>query len=433
MSARAGIVVTGTEVLTGRVADRNGPWLAEDLRQAGVDIANIVVVGDRAEDLRAALTFLISSGVDLILTTGGLGPTADDLTAEIVASVQGRSFAVDEDLAVQIATIVDQLSAGRGWGAAPEATAAANRKQAMVPAGASVLTPVGTAPGLVVPAPEGTSGPPIVVLPGPPRELQGMWPAALAHPLVQAALADRAELRQSTLRIWGTPEQTIAATLRKHKSILAGLEITTCLRDAELEVVTRYAPDAQPAYDALVEVVRAEYAERAYSLDGRTIDEIVATALIERGATIGTAEALAGATVVGRMLDRPGASKYLRGGVIPYANAPKRELLGLSDELMKTVGSVSAEAAQALAEGARTALHTDVGVGITGMAGPVGTELKPVGLVYLCVVGDGAAADPTTGQRVVLAREIRAPGSRTDIGARAVAIAMHMVRDLLVR
>lgn len=433
MSARAGIVVTGTEVLTGRVADRNGPWLAEDLRQAGVDIANIVVVGDRAEDLRAALTFLISSGVDLILTTGGLGPTADDLTAEIVASVQGRSFAVDEDLAVQIATIVDQLSAGRGWGAAPEATAAANRKQAMVPAGASVLTPVGTAPGLVVPAPEGTSGPPIVVLPGPPRELQGMWPAALAHPLVQAALADRAELRQSTLRIWGTPEQTIAATLRKHKSILAGLEITTCLRDAELEVVTRYAPDAQPAYDALVEVVRAEYAERAYSLDGRTIDEIVATALIERGATIGTAEALAGATVVGRMLDRPGASKYLRGGVIPYANAPKRELLGLSDELMKTVGSVSAEAAQALAEGARTALHTDVGVGITGMAGPVGTELKPVGLVYLCVVGDGAAADPTTGQRVVLAREIRVPGSRTDIGARAVAIAMHMVRDLLVR
>jgi nicotinamide-nucleotide amidase len=433
MGARAGIVVTGTEVLTGRVADRNGPWLAEELRQAGVDVANIVVVGDRPEDLAASLQFLVGSGVDLILTSGGLGPTADDLTAEVVASVQGRAFAVDADLAAQIAAIVDRLSAGRGWGAAPEATAAANRKQAMVPAGASILTPVGTAPGLVVPAPEGTSGPPIVVLPGPPRELQGMWPAALAHPLVQVALADRAELRQSTLRIWGTPEQTIAATLRKHESILAGLEITTCLRDAELEVVTRYAPDAQPAYDALIEVIRAEYAERAYSLDGRTIDEIVATALIERGATIGTAEALAGATVVGRMLDRPGASKYLRGGVIPYANAPKRELLGLSDELMKTVGSVSAEAAQALAEGARTALHTDVGVGITGMAGPVGTALKPVGLVYLCGVGDGAAADPTTGQRVVLSREIKVPGSRTDIGARAVAIAMHMVRELLVR
>lgn len=433
MGARAGIVVTGTEVLTGRVTDRNGPWLAEELRQAGVDIANIVVVGDRADDLSAALTFLIGSGVDLILTSGGLGPTADDLTAEIVASVQGRAFALDEELAAQIAAIVDRLSAGRGWGAAPEATAAANRKQAMVPAGASVLTPVGTAPGLVVPAPEGTSGPPIVVLPGPPRELQGMWPAALAHPLVQAALADRAELRQSTLRIWGTPEQTIAATLRTHESILAGLEITTCLRDAELEIVTRYAPDAQPAYDALVEVVRAEYAERAYSLDGRTIDDIVATALIERGATIATAEALAGATVVGRMLDRPGASKYLRGGVIPYANAPKRELLGLSDELMKSVGSVSAEAAQALAEGARAALHTDVGVGITGMAGPVGSALKPVGLVYLCVVGDGAAADPTTGQRVVLSREINLPGSRADIGTRAVAIAMHMLRELLVR
>lgn len=433
MGSRAGIVVTGTEVLTGRVADRNGPWLAEELRQAGVDIANIVVVGDRPEDLRAALGFLIDLGLDLILTSGGLGPTADDLTAEIVAAVQGRAFAVDEALAAEVAAIVDRLSAGRGWGASPEATAAANRKQAMVPAGASVLAPVGTAPGLVVPAPDGTVGPPIVVLPGPPRELQGMWPAALAHPLVQAAIAGRAELRQSTLRIWGTPEQTIAATLRENDAILGGLEITTCLRDAELEVVTRYAPSAQPAYDALVEVIRAEYAERAYSLDGRTVDEIVATALLERGATIGTAEALAGATVVGRMLDRPGASKYLRGGVIPYANAPKRELLGLSDELMTSVGSVSAEAAQALAEGARVALHTDVGVGITGMAGPVGSALKPVGLVYLCVVGGGAAADPATGETVVLARQITLPGSRADIGARAVAIAMHMVRELLTR
>ncbi len=433
MGARAGIVVTGTEVLTGRVADRNGPWLAEQLRLSGVDIASIVVVGDRPDDLRAALEFLIASGVDLILTTGGLGPTADDLTAEIVSSVQGREFVLDEALAAEIGAIVDRLSAGRGWGATPEATAAANRKQAMVAVGGTVLAPVGTAPGLVVPPAEGRSGPPVVVLPGPPRELQGMWPAALAVPAVQAALAGRAELRQGTLRIWGTPEQTIAATLRAHEAQLGGLEITTCLRDAELEVVTRYAPDAQPAYDALVEAIRAEYADRAFSLDGRTVDEIVAGALLERGATIATAEALAGATVVGRLLDRPGASKYLRGGIVPYANGPKRELLGLSDELMRSVGSVSAEAAQALAEGARAALHTDVGVGITGMAGPVGTETKPAGLVYLCVVGDGAAADPATGQKVVLSREINLPGSRADIGARAVAIALHMVRELLVR
>lgn len=434
MVARAGIVVTGTEVLTGRVADRNGPWLAEQLRQAGVDIAQTIVVGDRPEDLRASLEFLIGSGVDLILTSGGLGPTADDLTAEIVAAVQGREFVLDEELADRVAAIVDRLSSGRGWGASPDATAIANRKQAMVPRGAVVLEPVGTAPGLIVPPPDGLATPPVIVLPGPPRELQGMWPTALAHPLVQAAIAGRSELRQGTVRIWGTPEQTIAATLRAHADALDGLEVTTCLRDAELEVVTRYAPSAQQAYEALVEAIREEYGERAFSLDGRSIDEIVASALLERGATIGTAEALAGSTVVGRLLDRPGASAYLRGGVVPYANAPKRELLGVSGDLLTQFGAVSAEAAQALAEGARAALHTDVGVGITGMAGPGGgSATKPVGLVYLCVIGDGAAADPATGRRLVLERRLSVPGSRADIGARAVAIALHMVRELLLR
>jgi nicotinamide-nucleotide amidase len=434
VGSRAGIVVTGTEVLTGRVADRNGPWLAEQLRQAGVDIAQTIVVGDRPEDLRASLEFLIGSGVDLIVTSGGLGPTADDLTAEVVSAVQGREFVLDDALAGRVAAIVDRLSSGRGWGAAPEATAAANRKQAMVARGGAVLEPVGTAPGLIVPPAEGRSGPPVIVLPGPPRELQGMWPAALEHQVVQQALSGRAELRQSTVRIWSTPEQSIAATLRRHADLLDGLEVTTCLRDAELEVVTRYAPPAQQIYDALVAAIRDEYADRAFSLDGRTIDDIVADALIARGASIATAEALAGATVVGRLLERPGASAYLRGGVVPYANAPKRELLGVPGDLLQQLGAVSAEAALALADGARTALHTDIGVGITGMAGPGGgSAAKPVGLVHLCVVGDGAAADPSTGERVVLTRRITLGGSRADIGSRAVAIAMHMIRELLVR
>src|SRR6476646_1631431 len=182
VASRAGIVVTGTEVLTGRVSDRNGPWLAEQLRVAGVDVANVVVVGDRPDDLRAALRFFAESGVELIITSGGLGPTADDLTAEIVADFQQRPAALDPDLEQRISDIIARLSAGRGWRTDPEATAAATRKQALVPAGATVLEPVGTAPGLIVPAPDGATGAPVVVLPGPPFELQGMWDRVITDP-----------------------------------------------------------------------------------------------------------------------------------------------------------------------------------------------------------------------------------------------------------
>src|SRR3954452_22236032 len=244
---RAGGVVTGTEVLTGRVADRNGPWLAERLRELGVDVGHVVVGGDRPADVRRALQFLGSTDVALVLTSGGLGPTADDLTAQVVGDFQGRPSAVGAELEQRIGASVERLMARRGWRADPEATAAGVRKQALVPAGATVLDPVGTAPGLVVPPPEGRNGPTVLVLPGPPGELQGMWDAAVAAEPVQQALAGRTELRQETIRLWGTLESQLAATLREHDAELAGLEFTTCLRDGELEIVTRYAPDAQAA------------------------------------------------------------------------------------------------------------------------------------------------------------------------------------------
>jgi nicotinamide-nucleotide amidase len=186
---RAGIVVTGTEVLTGRVPDRNGPWLAEQLRTLGVDVAAVVTVGDRPEDLRSALAFLADGGADLVITTGGLGPTADDLTAQVVGDAQGRPSAVDPELEGRIGAVVAAMMAGRGWRTDPASTAAGVSKQARVPAGATVLEPVGTAPGLVVPVAVGRSGPPVVVLPGPPSELQGMWPAAVGSAVVRGVLA----------------------------------------------------------------------------------------------------------------------------------------------------------------------------------------------------------------------------------------------------
>jgi nicotinamide-nucleotide amidase len=422
MSARAGIVVTGTEVLTGRVADRNGPWLAEQLRLAGVDVAHIVVVGDRPQDLRAALAFLADTGVDVIITSGGLGPTADDLTAAVVADFQGRPPVLDPGLEQQIATIIARLSAGRGWQLAPAATAAATRKQALVPDGAGVLPPVGTAPGLVVPPADGRTGPPVIVLPGPPAELQPMWPAALDHPAVEQALAGRAELRQRTIRLWGTPESELAATLRENAGRLTDLEITTCLSGGELEIVTRCGPAAETAFDAFAAVVQTTYPDTLFSADGRTVDDIVADALLAQGLTIATAESCTAGLLAARLTERPGSSAYVLGGFVTYANQAKHDMVGVPLDLIDRVGAVSAEVAEAMATGARDRVGTDLGVGITGVAGPGGgTEDKPVGLVHLCVVGPGKP----------VARRIRVPGSRADVRNRSVVVAMHLLRELL--
>jgi nicotinamide-nucleotide amidase len=422
VSTRAGIVVTGTEVLTGRVVDRNGRWLAEQLRQLGVDVGHLVVVGDRPDDLHQALAFLAGSGVSLIITTGGLGPTADDLTAEVVARFQGRPPRLDEQLHARIGEIVARLTTARGWRLDPAATAASVRKQALVPVGATVLAPVGTAPGLVVPAADGSSGPPVVVLPGPPRELQPMWPAAAADPIVQLALAGRQELRQRTIRLWGTPESELAATLREHQDRLAGLEISTCLHGGELEIVTRYPPSAETNYAELAALIATAYPATMFSADGGTVDELVAQALLAGPRTVATAESCTAGMLAARLTDLAGSSAYVRGGLVVYSNEAKQELAGVPMALIERVGAVSAEVAEALATGARDRLAADIGVGITGVAGPGGgTEAKPVGLVHLCVADD----------RRSINRRVQLPGSRADVRERATLIAMHLLRELL--
>ncbi len=211
VSARAGIVVTGTEVLTGRVQDRNGPWIADRLLELGVELAHITICGDRGSDIEAQLRFLADEGVDLIVTSGGLGPTADDMTVEIVARFCGRALVLDDELEAKIASILEKLRSaftGKDFDDL-DSVRAANRKQAMVPAGAHVIDPVGTAPGVVVPG-----KPTVVVLPGPPRELQPMWRTAVDTAAVQQAIAGRTTYRQETVRMFGLPESGLAETLR---------------------------------------------------------------------------------------------------------------------------------------------------------------------------------------------------------------------------
>jgi len=425
MSARAGIVVTGTEVLSGRVSDRNGPWLSDRLRELGVDHAYTVVVGDRAEDMDRALAFLASIGVDLIVTSGGLGPTADDLTAEVVGAFQGRAMVLDDALEAQIGEILDRYLS-RWPGLDPQAVRASNRKQAIVPEGATILDPVGTAPGLVVPPASANGGPTVVVLPGPPRELQEMWPAATAADAFGAAIAGATTYRQHTLRLYGIPESEIAETLRAAEAAgpgLGGLEITTCLRRGELEVVTRYEPAAEAAYQAFEAVVRERHAATLFSTDGSTVDEQVAALLRSRGWTIATAESCTGGLLAGRLTDLAGSSDYVLGGLVVYSNEAKTALAGVPAELIDRVGAVSVEVAEALADGARARVGADVGVGITGIAGPGGgTATKPVGLVCFSVAGPD-------GRRIT--RSTRLPGGRGDVRDRSTTVAMHLIRRLL--
>ena len=422
MGVRAGVVVTGTEVLTGRVADRNGPWLAEQLRAVGVDVGRIVVVGDRPADLAAALRHLLADH-ELVLTSGGLGPTADDLTAQVVADVQGREVRLDPALEGRIAAAVEALTRRRRWRGDPEAMAAGVRKQAMVPVGAHVLEPVGTAPGLVVPPADGRAGPPVVVLPGPPSELRAMWPAALAAPDVRAVLARTTPLLEDTIRLWGAMEADLAASLRRIEADVRGLEIGTCLRDGELEIVTRYAPSVAAELAVLRATVLADFAPAVVSADGGTVDDVVGAALAARGWTVATGESCTGGLLAGRLTARPGSSSSVLGAVVAYADAAKTALLGVPPETLAAHGAVSPQVALAMAEGARTALGADVGVGVTGIAGPGGgTPDKPVGTVHLAVVSP-------TGTR---ARHLVLPGGRDQVRGRTVVTALHELRLLLL-
>jgi nicotinamide-nucleotide amidase len=437
VSARAGIVITGTEVLSGIIADRNGPWLSEQLRRAGVEHAHTTIVGDRREDMAAALRFLAMAGVDLIVTSGGLGPTADDLTTEVVAEFAGRPMVLDEALEQRIAAIVEPLV--RRWPNVDRtAMAAGTRKQAIVPQGAAVLEPVGTAPGVVVPpgedAPDGL--PTVVVLPGPPRELQPMWAAARATAAFRAAVAGATVYEQAIMRLIGIPESEIAETLRhgeREGLKLDALEITTCLRRGEIEIATLYEPAAADAYAAFAELIRARHGALLFSEDGSTIDDQVADLLSSPPLrTIAVAESCTGGLLAGRLTDRPGSSAYVLGGVTAYSNAAKTALAGVDPELIASFGAVSAEVADALADGALARFGADVGIGVTGIAGPGGgTAEKPVGRVHVSVAATGPGGSGSVdGPR--LARRLDLPGSRADVRDRATTLALHLLRRLLL-
>lgn len=422
-AVRAGILVTGTEVLQATIRDENGPWLSRRLGELGVELVEITIVADHREEIERGLDHMAGLGLDLVITTGGLGPTADDLTAEVVARFCGRRMLPDPVMETRIAEILGRFARNGPGDHDQAALDAANRKQALVPEGALALDPVGTAPGLVVPSSQ-PDGPLVVVLPGPPRELRPMWKAALVTPPVRDLVERTPPLMTRRLRMFGTPESQLALALRDIEAdglSLEPLEITTCLRRGEVEIDIRHRAGGTATATGLADALAERFPDTLYSADGETVDQMVARLL--EGHRLATAESCSAGLLAARITDLPGASAYFAGGVVSYSNAAKADLLGVDHGLIEARGAVSAEVAREMSKGALERFGADVAVSVTGIAGPGGgTDEKPVGLVHFHALtreGREKSASPVI------------PGGRRDVRERSALVAMHLLRWLL--
>jgi nicotinamide-nucleotide amidase len=382
----AEVIAVGSELLTPSRVDTNSLFIADRLRAIGIALRAKAVVGDRAEDLDAVLRGALGRS-DLVVLTGGLGPTDDDLTRPVVAAALGRTLR--EDAAISQA-IRDRF-ARRGL-AMPEI----NRRQAMVPEGAVILpNPNGTAPGLWLESGDQL----IVLLPGPPRELEPMFDR-----LIQEHLAGRttgARLYTRVVRVFGRSEshteEAMTPLYAEWAALVPPIEVTILAARGAIDLhLTVNAPAADVAAELLGHAAAqaaAVIGDDMYSDDGDPIEAVLGRQLRSRGLRIAVAESCTGGLVAKRLTDLPGSSAYVEGGVVAYSDALKTRLLGVPEALISTHGAVSEPVAEAMAEGIRTRAAVDVAIAVTGIAGPSGgTEAKPVGTVVFAVLTPDARA-----------------------------------------
>ena len=413
---RAAIVVTGSELVRGERTDLNGPWLAQQALSLGLDPIRIAIVGDAVSELEDALRDGLRA--DLMLVSGGLGPTHDDRTVELVARVTGRKLELRPELEREIEGIsrmvADRLR--RPYGD----FAAGVRKQAKLPTGAVSIGLVGTAPGSVL----DTGSCAVVVLPGPPGELRRLWPKALEVEAVRRVLERATPPSHRVLRFFGVSESAVARALEAAGGDGDGVEATICARDFEIHVDLYVEPGSEQRGEDVAAGLREPLGPWLYGDDGRGVESVVLDLLRERGLTLGTAESCTGGLVAARLTAVPGASDVFRGSIVAYADEVKAHELGVPEAVLAKHGAVSAAVAEAMARGARERLGVDVAVSVTGVAGPGGgTAEKPVGLVYLHAAGpDGE-----------LSAEFDLPGDRDAIRGRSAVSALHLVRRLLTQ
>jgi nicotinamide-nucleotide amidase len=410
------IVVTGSELLRAEITDENGPFLARELARIGVSCRRITIVGDDPELLEAALRDGLEA--DLCLISGGLGPTHDDRTIELLAKAAGKQLIVDSRLEREIDLVGRRYA--RNVGASYHAYDEGVRKQASIPEGAHVLGLAGTAPGVALDLDACIA----IALPGPPYELQKLWPSALEFAPLRRLLERVPSFDRRTLRYYGLSESTLASALRDAGGDGDGVTVTICARDRELQAELFVDPGAEARADELVSALAAAGQDTLFARDDRPIGQIVLELARERGLTMATAESCTGGLVGARLTEVAGASDVFLGAVVAYANAVKGTALGVSTETLQRYGAVSAESALEMAAGARRALRADLAVSVTGVAGPGGGSAeKPVGLVFFCAAGE----------RETLAQEIRFSGDRDQIRRYATVAALHLTRRLLLQ
>jgi nicotinamide-nucleotide amidase len=412
---RAAIVATGSELVRGERTDRNGPFLAAEALRQGLEPARITIVGDNPAELEAALREGLEA--DACFVSGGLGPTHDDRTVEMIARAAGLELVVDTELEEQIGAISRAVAERLRRPYADFEVGV--RKQATRPVPAVSIGLAGTAPGLVFRAPNGCV---VVVLPGPPSELQRLWPNALLSEPVRELLARTTPPERRVLRLFGLSESAVARALEEAGGDGDGVEVTICAREFEIYVDFVVEPGAEERATALEAAMVEPLEKWVFSRDERSVDEHVLALAQARGLTIATAESCTGGLVAARLTRVPGSSECFVGGIVSYANAVKTAELDVPEALLAEHGAVSAEVAEAMAEGARHRLGADLAIAVTGVAGPGGgTEEKPVGLVHLHVSGpDGS-----------LARTLDFPGERDVVRLRATVTALHLLRQFL--
>ncbi len=414
MRPRAAVVLTGSELVRGQRTDRNGPFLARELVRLGFAPARLTIVSDDAGELDRA--FRESLSADLLVLSGGLGPTHDDRTVEVIGRVLGRELTVDSGLEAEIERVSRSISARSGRPYAHFVPGI--RKQATLPAGALSLGLAGTAPGLVLEEGERV----VVVLPGPPGELQRLWQAALAAEPMRRLLARVPPAHERVVRVHGLTESAVATAFAEAGGEGEGLEVTICAHDWEIRVDIVAEPDAEERGRALEEALLAALGPHVFARDGRSLAELVLDGCRARSWTLAAAESCTGGLVAARLTGVPGSSDVILGSVVAYADGIKAAALGVPADVLERHGAVSAETARALAAGVRDRFGADVGIGVTGIAGPGGgSPSKPVGLVNLHAVSPTGAQD----------WELRLPGDRAAVRDRATAAALHLVRGLV--
>jgi nicotinamide-nucleotide amidase len=394
--------------------DRNGPYLASSLLRLGIDPVRITVVGDDPADLEAALREGLA--YDLLCISGGLGPTHDDRTIELLARAAGVALHIDAELAAEIEELSRRVAArlGRPYTDFEHGV----RKQATLPEGAAWVGLVGTAPAVVLEVGACT----VVALPGPPRELQQLWPRVLETEPLQRLL-DRASVpERRVLRFYGVSESAVARALTAAGGDGDGVDVTICARDFEIHVDLFAAAGAEARAEALAVGLVAPNERYLFSREETPTADLVLGLLRDRSLTLATAESCTGGLVAARLTDVPGSSEVFLGSIVAYSDVVKAEQLGVPEEVLSQHGAVSAETAAAMARGARDRLSADVAVAVTGVAGPGGgTESKPVGLVFLHASGPMGERD----------LRFDFPGDRETIRGRAAVAALHLVRRLV--